>query len=137
MAKGCFQKIPDCYRRQPVLRLPGLESNQVLVSHLNLGGVLDQQNSFVLRDEFSDDVQQSRLAAPGSARNKDVLVRQHIILQPVGKPSFESPGLHEVVDAEMPRVELSNCQSDAVQTAWRNDGGDAAPIRQSRVENGL
>ena len=41
----------------------------------------------------------------------------------------ESPGLHEVVDAEMPRVELSNGQGDAVQTAGRNDSGDTAPMK--------
>src|SRR5258708_9876791 len=91
MAKGCFQKIPDRYRRQPVLRLPGLESNQILLSHLNLGSVLDQQDSFVLRDELSDDVQESRLATPGSACNKDVLVRQHIILSPLASPCWRVP----------------------------------------------
>src|SRR5229473_2621274 len=123
MAKGCFQKIPDRNCRQPVLRLPCLESNQILLSHLNLGSVLDQQDSFVLRDELSDDVQESRLATPGSARNKDVLACQDIILKPVGKPSFEGSGFDEIVDAEMPRVELSNGQGDAVQTAWGNDGG--------------
>src|SRR5713226_10366685 len=133
MAKGCFQKIPDRNCRQPVLRLPCLESNQILLSHLNLGSVLDQQDSFVLRDELSDDVQESRLATPGSARNKDVLVRQHIILKPVGEPSFESSGLNEVVDAEMPRVELSNGQCYPVQTAGRNDGSDSAPIRQPGI----
>ena len=61
MAEGCLQKIPDRHCRQAVLRLPGLEPNQILVSHLNLGGVLDQQNSFVLRDELSNDIQERGL----------------------------------------------------------------------------
>src|SRR6266851_2568481 len=101
MAKSCLQKIPDRHCRQAVLRLPGLEPNQILVSHLNLGGVLDQQNSFVFRDELSNDIQERGLTTPGSARNEDVLVRQHKVLKPVSEPSFESSGFDEIVDIEM------------------------------------
>ena len=64
MAKGCFQEIPNRHRRQPVLRLPGFKANEIVLSHVNLGGVLDQQNSFVLRNELSEDVQESRFATP-------------------------------------------------------------------------
>src|SRR5258708_6299698 len=133
MAKGCFQKIPDRHRRQAVLRLPSLESNQILLSHLNLGSVLDQQNSFVLRDELSDDVQERRLTTPGSSSNEDVFSCQDIILKLVRKPSFEGPAFDEVVDTEMPGVELSNGQGYSVQTAGRNDSGDTTPIRQPGI----
>src|ERR1700687_5815445 len=88
MAKGCLQKIPDRHCRQAVLRLPGFQANQILLPHLNLGGVLDQQDSFVLGDELPDDVQKRRFATPSSASNKDVFPCQDIILKLVRKPSF-------------------------------------------------
>src|SRR6266567_1509627 len=43
----------------------------------------------------------------------------------------------EVLDTEMPSVELADGQRDAVQAAGRNDGGNAASIRQARVEDRL
>src|SRR5271167_387084 len=131
MAKGCLQEIPDRHRRQAVLRLPCLEANQILLSHLDFGSVLDQQNSFVLRDELSDEVQECRLATPGSSSNEDVFARQHIILKLVSKPSFQGSDLDEVLDAKVPSVQLTNGQRHTVQTTGRNDGGDTVPIRQS------
>ena len=83
---------------------------------------------FLSYGRLSDDVQECRLTTPGSARNKNVLARQHVILKLVSEPSFESSGLYEVVDAEMAGIELSDCQGDAVQAAWRNNSGDAASI---------
>ena len=64
MAKSCSQEIPNRHCRQSVLRLPGLKPNQILLPHVNLGRVLNQQNSFLLRDELSEDVQEGRFAHP-------------------------------------------------------------------------
>src|SRR6266496_1124871 len=103
MAKSRSQEIPNRHCRQPVLRLPGLKPNKILLCHVNLRGVLNQQDSFLLRDEFSEDVQEGRFATSCSACNEDVLASQHIIFKLVGKPALQGPSGDEIVDTEMTR----------------------------------
>ena len=59
MPKGGFQKIADGDGWQAVLRLPRLEADKVRLGQMDLGGVLDEQNPFILRDEFSENIEQS------------------------------------------------------------------------------
>jgi hypothetical protein len=41
VAKGCFQEIADAYCREAILWLPSLETNEIILVHLNFGCVFD------------------------------------------------------------------------------------------------
>ena len=41
VAEGGLEEVADAHRRQAVLCLPGLETNQVVLIHLNFGCVFD------------------------------------------------------------------------------------------------
>ena len=56
MAEGCFQEVTDAHCWQAVLWLPGFEADQVVLAHLNFGGVFDQQNPFFGGNEFPEDI---------------------------------------------------------------------------------
>ena len=131
MAEGRFQEITNAHSRQTVLGLPGFKPNKVVLVHLNFGRVLNQENSLVRRNEFSKNIQERRFSSSCAPCYEDVLPPEDIGFQLVRQPSFEGSGLNEILDAEVPGVELANSQRDAIQTAGWDDGGNPASIRQA------
>jgi len=51
MPKRCLEQVPNGDARQPVLRLTCFESDQVVLAHVNLRCVLDQDDPLIGRDE--------------------------------------------------------------------------------------
>ena len=43
---------------QAVLRLPRFETDKIVLAHVNLRGVLDEENTFIGGDEFPEDIEQ-------------------------------------------------------------------------------
>ncbi len=54
------------------VRRTRLERHHVRLAELQLGGVLDRDDPFVLRDERGEHVERRRLAGPGAAGHEDV-----------------------------------------------------------------
>ena len=57
VTKRSFEEIPDRDGGQPVLRLPCLEADKVVLAHVNFGGVFDEDNPFIGRDEFPEHIE--------------------------------------------------------------------------------
>src|ERR1700730_11513846 len=131
MAEGRFQEITNAHSRQTVLGVPGCKADKVVLVHVNLGRVLNQENSFFRRNEFPKYIQERRFSSSCAPSYEDVLPPQDIGLQLVRQPSFEGSGLNEILDAKVPGVELANSERDAIQTAGWDDGGNPASIRQA------
>src|SRR5213080_4958746 len=72
MAEGCFQEVTDAHSRQTVLWLPSFKTNKVVLVHLNFGGVFDEENSFIARNEFPKDIKERCLPGPRAAGDQDV-----------------------------------------------------------------
>ena len=72
MAKARLEQFADGHGGKAVLLTPGFKADQVRCSNLNLRGVLDDENAFVFGNEACEDVEKSRLAGAGSARDEDV-----------------------------------------------------------------
>ena len=53
-----LEKFPDGYAGQAALRWPGFETDEIVLAHVNLGGVLDEEDAFVGGNEFSKHVEQ-------------------------------------------------------------------------------
>ena len=115
VAESCFQKVADRHCRHAVLRLPGLEPDEIRLGHLNFGGVFNEKDSLVLGDEFPEDIQERGLAGPGPAADQDVLAGEDIILEAVGERSVERPGLNEILHLKVAGIELADRQRDAAQ----------------------
>src|SRR5580700_4404043 len=135
MAESRFQKVTDAHSRQSVLWLPGFKADKVVLVHLNFGGVFDEENSFVGRNELPKDIKDRRFPRSCATRDQDVLAPENISLKLIRQPSFQGSNLDEVLDTEVPSVELADCQRDAIQAARGNDCGNPASIRQARVED--
>src|SRR6516162_9452693 len=104
---------------------------------LNLCRVLNEENAFVLGNELRKDIQQGRLAGPGSARNQNVFSGENVVFQLVGKPALQRTRFNQVTDREVAGIEFADGQCDAVQTAGWNDGRDPASVWQPRVQYGF
>ena len=62
---------------------------------------------------------------------------QDVIFEAIGERAVEHSRADEVFHLEAPGRELADGERDASQAARRDDGGDAAAIREARIENGL
>src|SRR5271165_2078278 len=131
MAKGCLQEVPDAHSRQAVLWLSRFKANKIVLAHLNFGGVFDEENSFIRGNEFSKNIQESCLASSCAPGDQDVFASENMGLKLVRQPPLQGSGPDEILDAEVPGVELANGQRDAIQTAWWNDSGNSASVRQA------
>jgi hypothetical protein len=60
-----------------------------------------------------------------------------VVFEPVGEAPVERARTDQIFDFKVPGIELSNRERDTGQTAGRNNGGDAAAVRQPRIANGL
>ena len=56
MSKRGFQEVANRHGGEPILFLSGFKPNEVLLAHVNLGRVLDQQYAFVVGDELPENV---------------------------------------------------------------------------------
>src|SRR5271157_4881496 len=135
VAEGCLQEVADAHSRQAVLWLSGFKADQVVLVHLNFGSVFNKKNSFIRGDEFPKDIQERCFPGSSASGDQDVFASKNIGLKLVRQPSLQGSGLNEILDAEVPGIELADGERDAIQTARWNDGGNPASIRQTRVED--
>ncbi len=72
MAKRCLQKIPNGDGGQTVLRLPRFETDKVVLAHMNFRGVLNEENTFIAWNEFSEDIEHRGFSRTGRASDQNV-----------------------------------------------------------------
>src|SRR6185437_1246574 len=69
--------------------------------------------------------------------DEDVLPAGDAVMQKLRGLARNRSALDQVVHGEVPRVEFPDREGDAVHATGRQDGGDAAAVRQARVEDRL
>jgi hypothetical protein len=132
-----LQQIPYRYRRETALLMSSLEADQVALADIQLGGVLNEQNSFVIRNEISQDIQQSGLSRSSSSADQDILPIGDSFTETIGNGSVQGAVADQVVHREMSCIEFANCERDAINAARRKDRGDAASVWKSRIQDWL
>src|SRR5580700_4845742 len=137
MPESGFKKVSDRHSAEAVLFPACFKAHQVLLGKVNLYGVLDYEGAFFWRNEFSKDRQERRFSSAGAATDQDVLASKNIVFEAVRDHAVESPRRDQILHLKIPGVELTDGQSDAAQTARRNDHRNATAIGQSRIENGF
>src|SRR5271169_2401945 len=72
MTKGGFEEVADGDGGQTVLRLPRFETDQVVLVHVNFGGVFDKEDTFIGRDEPSEDIEHRSFPGSGTPSDENV-----------------------------------------------------------------
>src|SRR5207253_493058 len=98
--------IPYRYRRETALLLSGLEADQVAFADIQFSGVLDEQNPLVIRNEISQDIQQSCLSRSSSSADQDVLPIADSFAETIGNGDVQGAVFDQVVHREMPCIEF-------------------------------
>jgi hypothetical protein len=58
MTKGSLEEFPDGDAGQAILRLPGFETYEIVLAHVDFRCVLDEEDAFIRRNEFPKDIEQ-------------------------------------------------------------------------------
>ena len=66
--------------------------------------------------------------------NKRLRALQHTVFEAIGDSAVECSTANEIFEFEAVGTELADGQSDAAQTARRDDSRDAAAVREARIE---
>ena len=83
MPQRGFEKVANGDRGYSVLFPARFEANQIRLDKLNFGGVFNQQNAFIRRNELSKRVQERRLARARSTAHQEVALLQNVIFETV------------------------------------------------------
>ena len=95
---------------------------------LDLGGIFDDDDPLIIRNESRQDIEQCGFSRTGAATNQDVSLLNNLIFKLGGQALGQGADSNEVVDGEVPRVEFANGEGDPVDTAGWNDGSHTAAI---------
>src|SRR5258708_18926171 len=131
MTQRGFQKIADSHSRQTVLFSTGFESKDILFVNLDFRRVLNQYNALMVGNEFHQKISESRFATRCSPTNENVFALRNVLFQLSSECGSKCSHFNEVFHPESMGVELSNRQSDTVDTARWNHGCNAASIGQT------
>src|SRR6187549_1775305 len=73
MAKRSPEQVTDCDHRRVPLFTPSFEANKIAPMDNNFGGLLNDNDSFLVGNEVRQNVQQGGFAGSGAAADQDVL----------------------------------------------------------------
>ena len=115
---------------------PRLQSQDVVLVQLELGGVLDGDDPLVVGDRGGQHVQRRGLARAGAAADEDVHPSADAGVEEVPRGRAEGAEGDQVLGPERVSGELADRQDGAVQRDRRDDGVDAAAVGQAGVHHG-
>ncbi len=115
---------------------PRLETDDVLLLHLELGRVLDRDDPLVGRDEPGEDVEKRRLAAARAAGDEDVEPRLHDAFDKLADLRDEGFQRQQVVELQRVDGEAADGKRRAVDRDGRDDGVDAGAVGKPGVHHG-
>ena len=114
----------------------GLQATDVLLVQLQLGGVLDGDDSVLDGDEARQDVEEGRLACAGASRDDDVGLREDCGLQEAETGLVACAEADEVLDLVGVARELADGEQRPVQRERADDGVDTGAVGETRIAQG-
>src|SRR5712692_10338978 len=135
-AKGGFQKIIE---RDAGLERVGLAfgRHNVRLLDVKLGGIFDDHDAIVIRNEVSQYPQKRGLAGPRPTTDEQGLSAADLLPQEVRKWPRQCATSDQVIDRVMPAGELSDGQSRCRAYDRRNHRRQAASVWELRVQQGI
>src|SRR5262249_10834384 len=118
------------------VRRPGFQPDDMLLFQLQFSGVLDGHDTVGVRDVSREDIQQSRFAGAGTARDDDIEPSlDH------GREQLEHGFGEGLIFDHLPRgygiaAEAADRETRAVDGERRNDGIDTGTVGQAGIHHG-
>src|SRR5262249_44788836 len=98
--------------------------------------ILDGNDALAFRNKSRKDVEKGGFAAAGAAGHQDVQPSAHARAEKIDHFHGQRFLGHEILRLNGPGPETPNRHQRAIQCQWRDDGVDAAAIRQSAIDHG-
>ena len=117
------------------VRRTALEADDVTLVELELGGVLDRDDAFVVGDHRRQHVEHRRLAGARTAADEDVGLAPHARVDELCELRCERADPDEVLDAEDVGGELPDGEGGAVERERRDDRVDTGTVGEPGVDH--
>jgi hypothetical protein len=117
------------------VRGPRLQTHDVRLQELELGGILDRHDPLGHRNGRRERVEQRRLAGTGAAGDEHVQAGVHRRIENGNHPRADGVVLNESVHGERANSEPANGENRTVQGQRRDDRVDAGSVGESRVHH--
>ena len=101
---------------------------------LELARILDHEHTLVVRDEGAERVQDGRLARACRARDDHILVQEDERADEPPRPFVHTAERLQPLDGQRVLLELADGDDRADARERRDDGVDAAAVREARVQ---
>ena len=101
---------------------------------LELARILDHEHTLVVRDEGAERVQDGRLARACRARDDHILVQEDERADEPPRPFVHAAERLHPLDGQRVLLELADGDDRADARERRDDGVDAAAVREARVQ---
>src|SRR5262245_57982622 len=111
------------------------QSYHVRLTQLQLRRVLDRDDAFAWWYEARENIEQCRLAGAGAARHYYVEPRTHDRLQHACDVFVHRTQPRQVLDRQQFDCEATNRHHGPVDREWWDDGVDARPVFQARIDH--
>src|SRR5262249_4547655 len=118
------------------VRGAGFETNDVILLQLKFRRVFDRDDTFVGRNEAGERVEQRGFTATGAAGDEAIEPSLDTGFRPHRHFGCEGLEVEQVFEFERVRAESANGHRRAVEGERRDDGVDAAAVRQAGIDHG-
>src|ERR1700677_2983426 len=111
--------------------------HNVRLLDVKFGGIFDDHDAIVIRNEVSQYPQKRGLAGPRATTDEQGLSASDLLPQEVRKLPRQCAASDQVIDRVMPAGELSDCQSGGRAHNRRKHRRQAASVWKLRVQQGI
>jgi hypothetical protein len=133
-AQGVADEVADGDRASTLhVGRSSLEAEHVRLGQPQLGGVLDRDDPFIVRDERRQDAEKRGLPRAGASGHDDVGATPHACREERERPRTERAAKHELLGPERHGRELPDVESRTAERKGRHDRVHPAAVRQSSI----
>lgn len=132
-AESRLEKVVESDVGLECIRL-AFDGQDVRLLNLQFRSIFDDDEAFLFWNEIGQYPEQCGLSCAGSATDKQRLPVTDLFCQRVGEWPGQSAASNQIIDRVVAARELSNHERRSESDNRRNDGGQAAPIRELRVQ---
>src|SRR5579872_2759752 len=111
------------------------EAHDVLLRQLQLGGIFNRDDAFVLRNVLRQDVEEGRLAGAGTAGDQNAQSRAHCRGQQFHHLGGDALQLDKLVGGQRTGSETANGERGAIEGQRGNDGIDTRSIGKAGIDH--
>src|SRR5258708_5676915 len=133
----CLQQVADGHGWQSGLFPAGFKPHEVALANVEFRYVFDKENSFIIRNGISKDIQKRSLATACASADEDILAVADLLAEQYGSFCAERAVFNKVSHREVSGVKFADRQRNSIDAARWKHCGHAAPIWQAGIQDRL